>query len=93
MTLNFKSFGLLLAATSSNAGGPSSAALNSLVAFSVKTQSSVHFKINSISELINKKSKLKMKLLIFFNGTTVFISSNSFSISSPLAGSVTLKTF
>ena len=55
----------MIAGTSSNTGGPSSAALNSLVAFSVKTQSSVHFKINSISELINKKSKLNMKLLIF----------------------------
>ena len=42
--LNFKSFGLLIADTSSNAGGPSAAALNSLVAFSVKTQSSIHFK-------------------------------------------------
>ena len=58
MTLNFKSFGLLIAGTSSNAGGPSSAALNSLLAFSVKAQSSDPFKISSISELINKKSKL-----------------------------------
>ena len=58
MTLDFKYFGLLIAGTSSNAGGPSSAALNSLVAFSVKIQSSVRFKINSIYELINKKSNL-----------------------------------
>ena len=77
MTLNFNSFGLLIAGTPSNAGGPSSAALNSLVAFSVKTQSSVRLKINSISEFFNKKSQLHIKLFIFFNGTTIFISSNS----------------
>ena len=43
--LNFKSFGLLIAGTAPPGGNCA------LVAFSVKTQSSVHFKINSISEL------------------------------------------
>ena len=60
VTLNFKPYGILIAGTASCAGF-CVAALNSLVAFSVKTQSSDHFKISSISELINKKSKHEIK--------------------------------
>ena len=74
--LNFKSDRILIAATASNAGGPTIASFASLVAFSVNTQFWLHFKISSISALINKMSKLNIKLLRLFNGTTILTSSN-----------------
>ena len=69
--LNIKSFGLLIAGTASTPAPPGGNC--ALVAFSVKTQSSVHFKINSISQFL----KLNMKLRRLFNGTAIFISSKS----------------
>ena len=78
MTQNFKSDGTFTAGTASCAGFYVASFL-SLVSFPVKTQSSEHFKINSISELIIKKSRLNMKLLKLFNGTAIFISYKSSS--------------
>ena len=90
--LNFKSFSLLIAGTASRPAPPGGNC--ALVAFSAKTQSSAHFKINSFSELIYKKSKLNMKLLTFFNGTKIFISSKSvlMSLSAASATAPTLPT-
>ena len=56
MTQKFKSFGLLIAFTAGSAAGSSPAGNSSLISSSVKAKSSVHFKINSISEFINSLS-------------------------------------
>ena len=83
--LNFKSDDVLIPTTAFNAGFPPCAGTASFAspnAFCVNTQFCDHFKINSISVLIIKKFKLKMKLLKFFNGIIIFIFSNSTSLPS-----------
>ena len=87
--LHFKSYGVFIVGAALNAVGPASAALASLVAVHVNTQFWLHFKINSISELINKVSRLKINLLKYFNGKTIFIPPKS----SALAGNSSTKFF
>ena len=77
--LNFKSDVVLIPVTAS-CRGFCVGSFPSLMTLSVKTQFYDHFKISSISVLIIKKSKLKIKLLKFFNGTTNLILSNSTSL-------------
>ena len=79
--LNFKSGDVLIPIIAFNAGlspcaGTSFfASLNAQ--YSLNTQFCEHFEMNSISALFIKKSKLKIKLFKFFNGTIIFTFSNS----------------
>ena len=70
--LNFKSDGVFIAVTAGARIFPSIGSFLSLNTFSPNTQFCDYFKINSISVLIIKKFKLKIKLLKFFNGLMVF---------------------